>query len=98
MMSFERQVDGRFANTKQDFAKKMELEIENKIFTANMSPDNGTRNEISVRDQNSVDSRDNSSATKTSKQLYHRTSIAPIEIKRVRKMLVSPLVRDLDSP
>jgi len=96
MMSFERQADGKFASTKQDFAKKMELEIENKIYTANKSPENGIQNEISVRDQNSVDSRDNSSATKTSKKLYRRTLIAPIEIKRVRKMLVSPLERDID--
>lgn len=55
-----------------------------------MTPDDPTRAEMSVREQNST-SRDNSSATKTSRQLYQRTLIAPIEIKRVRKMLVSPL-------
>ena len=75
MISFERQADGRFRNTKQDFAKKMDLEIDNKIYTATRSPDEGTRNDVSVRDQNSVDSRDNSSAARTSKQLYNRTMI-----------------------
>jgi hypothetical protein len=69
MISFERQADGRFRNTKLD------LDIDNKIYTANRSPDDGTRNDVSVRDQNSVDSRDNSSAARTSKQLYNRTMI-----------------------